>query len=77
MKRVEFEEWWGHPVTQMYMAQIKEEMEVAKNLDFITQYQTCEGVAMAAVANANRIDTLQDVSDKETVARALEVDDEV
>lgn len=77
LSRVEFEEWWGHPVTRAYMNKLRSDV-VATQEEVLNVGHTLsvESAGVMAVAYANRANTLLDVSDKNLVASTMEVADE-
>ncbi len=77
LSRVEFEEWWGHPVTRAYMATLRESVVMTQDEALaVAHHRTIEEVALNAVAYANRANTLLDASEKSLVAAMMGVDDE-
>jgi predicted alpha/beta hydrolase family esterase len=77
LSRVEFEEWWGHPVTRAYMATLRENVVATQEEALaVAHHRSIDEVALNAVAYANRANTLLDVSDISLVASMMEVPDE-
>lgn len=77
LSRVEFEEWWSHPVTRAYMATLRENVVATQEEALaVAHHRSIDEVALNAVAYANRANTLLDVSDISLVASMMEVPDE-
>lgn len=77
LTKSEFEEWWHHPVTKIYMATLREGALASQEEALaVAHHRSVEEVALNAVAYSNRANTLIDMADMDLVRSLVGVQDE-